>query len=269
MVQEYELLENTSTFRKVASIMWNPANDPQIYGFMDIDATKIISYIEEYSRKNGVKITITHVIAKVVALLLKKFPELNAKVKNNKIYLRKHINIYLQVAASSGRDLSGVLLDDADKLTLKEMALAISEKSKKIREDKDPVYQKARDKFRNYGYFRLKLILKLMSKLTNDWNIDLSKKGAPQDPFGSAMVTSVGMFGIDTGFAPLPPIARCPLIILIPEIKERPWVENGQLCVRPVLRLCATFDHRIIDGYQAGALANELKELLMKPEKIE
>ena len=114
MVQKYELLKNPSTFRKVATIMWHPPNDPQIYGFMDIDATRILSYIEEYSRKNGVKITITHVIAKLVAQLLKKYPEVNAKVKNNKIYLRKHVNIYVQVATGGGRDLSGVLLHDAD-----------------------------------------------------------------------------------------------------------------------------------------------------------
>jgi pyruvate/2-oxoglutarate dehydrogenase complex dihydrolipoamide acyltransferase (E2) component len=75
----------------------------------------------------------------------------------------------------------------------------------------------------------------------------------------------VGMFGIDTAFAPMVPLARCPLLLLVPEVRERPWVENGKLVVRPVLRLCATFDHRIIDGHAAGKLAKAIRASLEAP----
>ena len=37
--------------------------------------------------------------------------------------------------------------------------------------------------------------------------------------------------------------------------------------VRPVLRLCATFDHRIIDGFSAGVLAREIRSLVESPEQ--
>jgi pyruvate/2-oxoglutarate dehydrogenase complex dihydrolipoamide acyltransferase (E2) component len=47
--------------------------------------------------------------------------------------------------------------------------------------------------------------------------------------------------------------------------KDRPWVEEGKLVVKPVLRLCATFDHRIIDGYAAGLLAKEIRAQLEQP----
>jgi hypothetical protein len=41
------------------------------------------------------------------------------------------------------------------------------------------------------------------------------------------VVTNVGMFGIDTSFAPFLPIARCPMLVLVTEVKERPVVESG------------------------------------------
>jgi pyruvate dehydrogenase E2 component (dihydrolipoamide acetyltransferase) len=88
----------------------------------------------------------------------------------------------------------------------------------------------------------------------------------PADPFGTAVVTNVGMFGIDTAFAPFIPIARCPMLMLITEVKQRPWVIDGELVVRPVVRLCATFDHRIIDGFQAGKLASEICAAVEHPE---
>ncbi|MCI0490460.1 MAG: 2-oxo acid dehydrogenase subunit E2, partial [Blastocatellia bacterium] len=47
-------------------------------------------------------------------------------------------------------------------------------------------------------------------------------------------------------------MARCPILILVPEVRPRPWVSGDCLEVRPVLRLCASFDHRLVDGAAAG-----------------
>jgi pyruvate dehydrogenase E2 component (dihydrolipoamide acetyltransferase) len=90
----------------------------------------------------------------------------------------------------------------------------------------------------------------------------------PRDPFGSAIVTSVGMFGIDTAFAPFVPLARCPILILIPEVRPRPWAVGDRVEVRPVLRICGTFDHRIIDGAAAGRFAATLSALLAAPARL-
>ena len=68
------------------------------------------------------------------------------------------------------------------------------------------------------------------------------------------------MFGIDAAFAPFVPLARCPMLILVPEVRPRPWAVGDRAEVRPVLRLCATFDHRIIDGAAAGRFAARLDD---------
>jgi pyruvate dehydrogenase E2 component (dihydrolipoamide acetyltransferase) len=114
----------------------------------------------------------------------------------------------------------------------------------------------------------LRMILKLMSFLTNTLGLHLPKLGMPRDPFGSAMVTSVGMFGIDTGFAPFTPIARCPIVITVTKVQDRPWVVGDNVVPRPVLRLCAAFDHRIIDGFSAGRLSTEIEQLFYNPEGL-
>jgi pyruvate dehydrogenase E2 component (dihydrolipoamide acetyltransferase) len=87
----------------------------------------------------------------------------------------------------------------------------------------------------------------------------------PRDPFGTAVITNVGGFGIDTAFAPFLPMGRTPMLLLVTKVRERPWVVDGEVVVRPVLRLCATFDHRIVDGYQAGQLAQIIMAKVQHP----
>ena len=58
------------------------------------------------------------------------------------------------------------------------------------------------------------------------------------------------------------------MIILVPEVRARPWVVDGKVESRPVLRLCATFDHRVIDGYHAGKLSSAIHALLLNPERM-
>jgi pyruvate dehydrogenase E2 component (dihydrolipoamide acetyltransferase) len=45
-------------------------------------------------------------------------------------------------------------------------------------------------------------------------------------------------------------------------------VENGQIVVRPMLTLCATFDHRVVDGVHAAKLCGVLRTILADPEQL-
>ena len=141
-------------------------------------------------------------------------------------------------------------------------------RARAIRDGKDPSFEKSRGLFKALPFFVLKPLLKLVDVLTNELHLHLPGQGMPRDPFGSAVITNVGMFGIDTAFAPMVPLARCPMLLLVPEVRERPWVEDGKLVVRQVLRLCATFDHRIIDGHAAGKLAQAIRTALENPGTV-
>jgi len=48
-------------------------------------------------------------------------------------------------------------------------------------------------------------------------------------------------------------------------VEEKPAVRDGQLVPVPSVRISATFDHRVIDGFQGGKLAKTFKEIMLDP----
>ena len=79
------------------------------------------------------------------------------------------------------------------------------------------------------------------------------------------MVTNIGSLGLDTAL--LVPYSKVPVLIAVGESKLRPWVVDGQLAVRPILRLCATFDHRLIDGVHASHMSRTVQKIFADPER--
>jgi pyruvate dehydrogenase E2 component (dihydrolipoamide acetyltransferase) len=96
----------------------------------------------------------------------------------------------------------------------------------------------------------------------------------PLDPYGSAMVTSMGMFGIAHAWAPLFPPAHCPIVVMVGAIERRPWVMDAsgpdeRLEIRDILSLHVAFDHRIMDGVLAAQLTLRIKDLLENPDQLD
>jgi pyruvate/2-oxoglutarate dehydrogenase complex dihydrolipoamide acyltransferase (E2) component len=267
MTTQFRVLEDVSPFRRMAAGMWAKPADPTIHGSMDIDATPAMAFLERQRAKTDTHLTITHLVARGVALALREQPELNAKVRFwGRIEQRQSVDIFLTVLA--GGDLSGARIERCDEKTLVEVASEIRARASKIRKGEDSSYRQSRSLFSRMPWWLAGPASKISDVLVNELHVDLASQGMPRDPFGSALITSVGMFGIDTAFAPMLPMARCPILILVPEVRPRPWVDGDRLEVRPVLRLCATFDHRLIDGAAAGRLARTLHQLFADPDRL-
>jgi len=90
-----------------------------------------------------------------------------------------------------------------------------------------------------------------------------------KDEFGSAMVTNVGMFGLAQAYAPLVPFSRTPLVVLVGEVHEKPVAEAGRAVVRPVMTLGVTFDHRFMDGWHGGAMAQLFRAYIEDPARFD
>jgi pyruvate dehydrogenase E2 component (dihydrolipoamide acetyltransferase) len=77
---------------------------------------------------------------------------------------------------------------------------------------------------------------------------------------GSVTLTNMGAFDVDS-FTPIlnPPESA---ILGIGRIAPRPVVVSGALAVRPTVRLSLTWDHRVADGAEAGALLATIAELI-------
>jgi 2-oxoisovalerate dehydrogenase E2 component (dihydrolipoyl transacylase) len=94
-----------------------------------------------------------------------------------------------------------------------------------------------------------------------------SNKATREELTGSTItVTSLGKLG---GIASTP-IINAPEVAIIGLNKaiERPVVYQGAIAVRRIMNLSSSFDHRFVDGYDAAAMIQALKERLEHPATI-
>ena len=77
-------------------------------------------------------------------------------------------------------------------------------------------------------------------------------------------LTNMGIFPVDAFTPVLPYPQSC--IIGFGRCVEKPAVYQGQLCVRTMMTLSITYDHRALDGSDGGAIMKTLKEYLENPE---
>ncbi|MDY0235253.1 MAG: dihydrolipoamide acetyltransferase family protein [Gudongella sp.] len=80
---------------------------------------------------------------------------------------------------------------------------------------------------------------------------------------GTFTITNIGMFGIES----FTPIINQPesAILGINAIIEEPKVIDGCICIRPMMKLSLTADHRTVDGAVAAIFLSKLKEALENP----
>jgi 2-oxoisovalerate dehydrogenase E2 component (dihydrolipoyl transacylase) len=94
-----------------------------------------------------------------------------------------------------------------------------------------------------------------------------TNKATREELVGSTItVTSLGKLG---GIASTP-IINAPEVAIIGLNKaiDRPVVHQGAVMVRRMMNLSSSFDHRFVDGYDAAAMIQALKELLEHPAMI-
>jgi pyruvate dehydrogenase E2 component (dihydrolipoamide acetyltransferase) len=111
--------------------------------------------------------------------------------------------------------------------------------------------------------------MRVTAWLTADRDMDLQKYGLPRQAFGSAMVSSVGMFGIGHAYAPLSPYYRIPFLALVGEVQKRAVVVDDEVVARQMFTIAATMDHRYLDGFHAARLARSVREYLGDPKRFE
>jgi 2-oxoisovalerate dehydrogenase E2 component (dihydrolipoyl transacylase) len=89
-------------------------------------------------------------------------------------------------------------------------------------------------------------------------------KAAADELKGSTItVTSLGPLG---GIATTPVINHPEVAIIGPNrIVERPVVQGGGIVIRKMMNLSSSFDHRVVDGYDAAAFIQRVKALLEHP----
>lgn len=260
---ERTALKNPSNFRKLAMGNWGGIGDPQVYGMLEIDCEKALPYLEELRAKHGVKVTINHLVGRVIALMLKKYPQLNGFIGNGKIYLRQNVDIFFQVGMEDAEtELVGICIKNADQKGIVSFAQAVNKKSDAVRASASHPMRKAQNPFKHIPWRLIPWVVKLLNWIQFDLNLNLSAVGIPKDALGSLMITSIGSLGMETIFVPLTHIGRTPAQIAVGKVTKKAVVVDDQIVIRSRVNLCCTFDHRFMDGVLASKMAHYVKDLL-------
>jgi len=83
---------------------------------------------------------------------------------------------------------------------------------------------------------------------------------------GTITMTNVGSFGAEFGT----PIINHPeaAILALGVLEPRALVVDGRVEARPAVTLSLSFDHRVLDGAEAGRALAALGELLQSPSRL-
>ena len=204
------------------------AISPHAHIVYKVDMTRIARIRERersgFEQKNGVKLTYMPFIAAAVVEALRKFPIVNATLENGAIRYHGHIHIGIAVALEWG--LIVPVVKEAEGLSFLGLAGAIADLGGRAR----------------------------------------TKKLKPEEASGSTFTLSnSGVFGSEFGT----PIINQPesAILAIGELKKEAVVltdseGNDTIAIRSMQHFCLGFDHRIIDGADAGRFMGELKKTL-------
>ena len=176
----------------------------------------------------GGKMTVTAIALKVCAAALKVFPQFNASIdiEKEEIVYKQYINI--GVAADTDRGLLVPVIRDVEKKNIVELAVELSQLSKKARD----------------------------------------KKITPEDMQGGTFtITNLGGIG-GVGFTPIVNFPEVAILGLSRSRMEPEWIgskDAGKFEPRLILPLSLSYDHRLIDGADAARFLRWIAEAFEQP----
>lgn len=254
-----------SPWRKVASTIYTKPTDSKIFGSVEVDITDLNKFITE-KRKNGLKVTPTHILALAIGRAIRaEIPEMNTYIKRGKVVSHDTIDATISVLLK-GAQMGSVKLERLDELTLQEAVETLSQKIKQARKQTDES-QKLKNflaaipwPFRTWLYrFAMFLTVTLGIKLP----------GINPNDFGAFIVSNIGSLGLEIGYPALMPSANLAFVFMLGGIQEKPWVVNGEIVPRTIMRLGIAIDHRVLDASHGGILFKYIKKIIRNPELLE
>ncbi|ACZ91603.1 dihydrolipoamide acetyltransferase family protein [Streptosporangium roseum] len=83
---------------------------------------------------------------------------------------------------------------------------------------------------------------------------------------GTITITNVGVFGVDAGTPILNPGES--VILAFGQVRDMPWVVDGQIVPRRVCTLALSFDHRVVDGELGSLFLRDVGAMLEDPLRM-
>jgi len=205
---------------------------PHVYTVYKVDMTRIARLREQrkaaFDQRNGVKLTFMPFIASAAVAALRRCPIVNASLENTEkgLAIRYHRSIDLGIAVALDWGLIVPVIRHAEQRSFADIAHTIADLALRAR----------------------------------------SKKLSPDEVGGSTFtLTNAGAFGGEYGM----PIINQPdsAILAVGGLRKEPAVltdaeGNDTIAIRSMQYFCLGFDHRLIDGADAGKFMLEFKKTL-------
>ena len=196
----------------------------------EVDLTNVVGIRErlkkEYESSYGVRLTYLPFIARGVVEAIRNWPWVNGELRGDMIVSKQFVNLGIAVALDGGKGLIVPVIRNAEGLNLLGLARAVNDLGERAR----------------------------------------NKKLVPDDVHGGTFtITNPGGFGAVMGT----PIINQPQVAIldVEALVKRPVViqdEHGNdvIAIRPMMNLCLSYDHRLVDGAYAAQFMRELKQNL-------
>jgi pyruvate dehydrogenase E2 component (dihydrolipoamide acetyltransferase) len=192
---------------------------------VEVDMAEAGRWRAGYAEEGRVRVSYTAFLVKAVAHALRRHPQLNSSFVDGELRVYRGINIGIATATADG--LVVPVIHRADEMSVSQIQEA-------------------------------------MIRLREKTQVKTGPRFAPDEIHGGTFtVSNLGMYGIDAFRAIInPPQAA---ILAVGRIAERPIGIEGQIVLRPVMRLVLSIDHRAVDGMQAASFLVALRRYLENP----
>jgi pyruvate/2-oxoglutarate dehydrogenase complex dihydrolipoamide acyltransferase (E2) component len=263
-----------SVWRKIAMATWQPRKDSIIWATMDIDAVRLLEYIDDVRAATGQHVTPMDLVGRASAKVFEALPGLNGRVVFGNFVASSTIDAFFVVslrtdpvagAQASSTDLSGTVVRRVDEKTPWAIAKEIADRASRIRHDADPQFKQAKAVAKALPPVLLGPVMDAIAFVTESLQLPLPLLGMEARPYGSILISNVGTYGLDTAAAPWPTFCHVPIGIMMGAVADKVVARGGQPVVRPVLPLTIGLDHRFVDGYQAATMSRVFREYLAEP----
>ena len=238
--------------RRMMFVIMPSRFDGVTYYEAKIDCTELLAYVAESEEKIGAKLT--HVLTAASFIGFASTPRMNRFVSGRRLYQRNDIWLSFSMKRGAGGDkfsrdaqLATVKLKVAPGETFPELCARINSdvqlnrSGKKTSADKEfqlfdllprPVLEPAAHLLRWLDYFNL-----------------LPGFFIEGDPlYTSIYIANLGSIGMGPVYHHLFEYGTCPVFLCAGDIRDEPMAVDGEVVVRPVMRLRFSFDERIADG---------------------
>ena len=265
-------MENSVNFntdwRKVASTIYRKPTDSKVFGSVELDVTDLEHFVSE-KRKQGLRITLTHVMVLTVARALKtEVPELNTFIRRGKIIHRNSIDAMVSVLQADGQ-MGSVKIPNADELNLGNLAKKMAGEIQKSRQGNENNTMKKKDILSSIPWPFRRWFFWLYKTITVHGGISIPFLGLSTDSFGSFVITNIGTIGLETGFPALLPSSNVAFVLVMGGISKKPVVINNEIVIRRIMSLSIVMDHRLVDASQGGKLFRFIKYMVKNPQELE